>query len=283
MKYKVPSYYKDFKCIAGSCKHTCCEGWEIDVDEASVKRFRDIPGIEKEMVITGDTAHFRLKSDERCPFLTEGGLCDLILEFGEDILCNICRDHPRFIVNTTDSVETGIGMACEAAADLILSDTNRFSLITVREDDTPEEADMLLEDVIRVRDCNINALYDGQLSERIRTLYEGEILKDEVRNQAFSQMEYMDANFAEEAKTSKGDIWTVLDGPLQNAYRNLMIYFLFRHPWEGFELCTEMLIKVAQIVQSRGDGIEILKDTAREFSAEIEYSDTNPDILLEYL
>lgn len=38
MKYKVPSYYKDFKCIAGSCKHTCCEGWEIDVDEASVRQ-----------------------------------------------------------------------------------------------------------------------------------------------------------------------------------------------------------------------------------------------------
>lgn len=283
MKYKVPSYYKDFKCIADRCNHSCCEGWEIDVDEDSVKRFRAIQRIEKELVLTGDTAHFRLRPDERCPFLKDNGLCDLILEFGEDILCNICRDHPRFIVNTTDSVETGLGMACEAAADLILSDTDRFELITVREDDIPEEPDELLSDVISARDSNISALYEGPLSERVRALYAGEILEDGIRNEAFSRMEYMDEGFAKEAKTSKGDIWTILDGPLQNAYRNLMVYFLFRHPWEGFELCAEMLIKVAQIAKGRGEGIEILKDTAREFSAEIEYSDTNPDILLEYL
>lgn len=283
MKYKVPSYYKDFKCIADRCKHSCCKGWEIDVDEDSVKRFRAIPRIEKELVLTGDTGHFRLRPDERCPFLKDNGLCDLILEFGEDILCNICRDHPRFIVNTTDSVETGIGMACEAAADIILSDKNRFELVTVREDDIPEEPDELLSDVISVRDRNIKNLYNGKLSEQIRALYGGDILEDDLRNEAFSRMEYMDESFAEEAGSAKGDVTDILDGELQNAYRNLLVYFLFRHPWEGFELCAEMLIKVAQIAKGRGEGIDILKDTAREFSAEIEYSDTNPDILLEYL
>lgn len=39
MKTVVPSYYKDFRCIAGDCRHTCCVGWEIGVDEDSAARF----------------------------------------------------------------------------------------------------------------------------------------------------------------------------------------------------------------------------------------------------
>ena len=32
MKIIVPDYYKDFKCLAGDCKHSCCIGWEVDID-----------------------------------------------------------------------------------------------------------------------------------------------------------------------------------------------------------------------------------------------------------
>ena len=43
----VPSYYKKFKCIAGECKHSCCKGWEIDIDEKSLARYENIPDIAK--------------------------------------------------------------------------------------------------------------------------------------------------------------------------------------------------------------------------------------------
>ena len=33
MKIFAPDYYRDFKCSAGNCKHSCCIGWEIDIDE----------------------------------------------------------------------------------------------------------------------------------------------------------------------------------------------------------------------------------------------------------
>jgi lysine-N-methylase len=32
MKLRAPKYYLDFACIADRCKHSCCIGWEIDVD-----------------------------------------------------------------------------------------------------------------------------------------------------------------------------------------------------------------------------------------------------------
>ena len=95
-----PDYYKEFKCIAGACRHTCCAHWEIDIDEESLARYKrdGIPYISEE----GDDPHFELKED-RCPFLNHENLCELILEHGEDYLCQICRDHPRFRNYFTDA------------------------------------------------------------------------------------------------------------------------------------------------------------------------------------
>jgi hypothetical protein len=95
MKLYAPQYYKEFHCIADACQHTCCEGWEIDIDEEQLARFRQEPYIAAH-IEEGDPPHFRLLEGERCPFLKENGLCEMILRYGEDILCQICRDHPRF-------------------------------------------------------------------------------------------------------------------------------------------------------------------------------------------
>ena len=33
MKLIAPDYYNKFSCIADKCRHSCCVGWEIDIDE----------------------------------------------------------------------------------------------------------------------------------------------------------------------------------------------------------------------------------------------------------
>ena len=30
-----PDFYDDFHCLASACRHSCCVGWEIDVDAES--------------------------------------------------------------------------------------------------------------------------------------------------------------------------------------------------------------------------------------------------------
>ena len=42
MKLYAPSYYKDFKCIADKCAHNCCIGWEIDIDEISLEKYKSL-------------------------------------------------------------------------------------------------------------------------------------------------------------------------------------------------------------------------------------------------
>lgn len=129
----VPSYYKDFQCIADRCQHTCCAGWEIDIDEDSLARFQNMTGEIgarlKANIEMDSVPHFRLQPGDRCPFLRGDGLCDLILECGEDVLCQICTDHPRFRNFWTGRVEVGLGLACEEAARLILGQETPMRLV----------------------------------------------------------------------------------------------------------------------------------------------------------
>lgn len=120
MKYIAPNYYKAFSCLAGQCQHSCCIGWEIDVDEAAFQRYQSTVGqmgqrLRASISQDGGTPHFILAEGDRCPLLRQDGLCDMILQPGEDALCQICADHPRFRNYFSDQVELGLGLCCEAA------------------------------------------------------------------------------------------------------------------------------------------------------------------------
>ena len=187
MKTVAPDYYNDFRCIAGRCRHTCCEGWEIDIDEESVPRFLAEPEIARHISSDG-TVHIELLEGERCPFLREDGLCKMIINYGEDMLCGICRDHPRFRNYWSDRVELGLGLVCEEAGRLILSQKRPLKLIILSDDgaggEIPEDeewleayrARLLSEIVLEGPEARLmeyliyrhipDALYDGLVEER---------------------------------------------------------------------------------------------------------------------
>lgn len=153
----APSYYPQFACIADRCRHTCCAGWEIDIDDESHIRYQTMPGPMGEhlrsVIVPGDDgepAHFCLTADERCPLLNERGLCDLITACGEDALCQVCADHPRFRSFFSDRTEIGLGLCCEAAVRLVLTQTEPLCLIQLSNGDNqttaqtePEETALL--------------------------------------------------------------------------------------------------------------------------------------------
>lgn len=150
MKEFAPKIYKDFRCIAAECRHNCCIGWEIDIDEDTLAFYRAQTGeigekLRKNIEITDGCASFRLDEHERCPFLNRRNLCDIYLTLGENALCQICRDHPRFRNFFSDRTEVGLGLCCESAARLLLCAETPFSLIQIADDGetqtpTPEEA-----------------------------------------------------------------------------------------------------------------------------------------------
>ena len=197
MKTVVPDYYPQFKCIAEKCRHTCCRGWEVDIDPESAEKFAQIPKIAEKMDDEGGP-HFTLNEDESCPFLRSDGLCSMIITYGESILCDICRDHPRFRNYFTDRVEMGLGLVCEEAGRLILGRETPMKLITISDDGVEEKQpedeiwltevrDYLLNSALEGPEARLteylvyrhlpDALYDGKLDERVEFIKQA---RDEI-------------------------------------------------------------------------------------------------------
>ncbi len=120
--------FSEFKCKADKCQHSCCKGWEIDIDEDTLDYYKSLDtelGNEiRQNIHEGEDTFFKLTSDERCPFLKDNGLCKLIEELGEDALCDICRLHPRFYEDINDYSLAGVGLSCEKAAELLFEKTS---------------------------------------------------------------------------------------------------------------------------------------------------------------
>ena len=294
MVYAYPDYYEKFKCIAGKCRHSCCIGWEIDIDEEALSRFMSTQGELgeelKSKISCEDTPHFVLSENERCPFLDEKNLCRLITEKGEDFLCNICRDHPRFRSFLPGRTELGLGMCCEEAARLILTQKEPVSIIERGENEPDEETENIINGrtelfaIVQNREFDISTriqqlleLYDIALPEKSPSEWaEFYLGLERLEDEWTTQLERL-KNFSE------------FSVPDMTEYEQLLVYFLYRHIPECYDdydadskilfavLSTEILGTLA------GENVEKLIELARLYSAEIEYSDENLEIIYDEL
>ena len=155
MLLRTPDFYDSFHCIAGKCTDTCCVGWEIDIDEASAKRYAKVKGAFGEKLRENiEDNHFKLSPGDRCPFLRQDGLCDMICHLGEDSLCDICREHPRFVEVYGDIMEKGIGLCCEEGVRLLLEcKSTASSPIAFVEREIDDEPDDIPDDALEARDA----------------------------------------------------------------------------------------------------------------------------------
>ena len=126
MNVTRPSFYDEFRCLAGSCPDSCCQEWDVQVDDASAQRYLALPGE------LGDTLRRKLKKDEdgehyleitgrRCPMWRADGLCEIQAQLGEEGLCKVCHEFPRLRHDYGDFVELGLELSCPEAARLILT------------------------------------------------------------------------------------------------------------------------------------------------------------------
>ena len=124
MRLTVPDYYDRFRCIASRCTDNCCIGWEIGIDPAALADYQSQPGAFgdrlRAAIQPGAPPFFALTKRGRCPFLHEENLCDIYRQLGENHLCAICDQHPRFHNWFGAEKESGLGLSCEEAARLIL-------------------------------------------------------------------------------------------------------------------------------------------------------------------
>ncbi len=306
MKLMVPDYYPSFRCLADKCRHSCCIGWEIDIDPETRETYRSIPGtlgarLQKGIADGDEGAHFILDGKERCPMLNEKGLCDLICQQGEEMLCQICADHPRFRNFFSDRTEMGLGLCCEGAALLALSQTKPFSLITLEDDGSNEALSEEEAFLLKERDALFAILQDRSLSlaQRLDRLLNALSFSLPSLNweKVFRSLERLDAAWDSVLDTLKGkDLLreaALLPKHLEIPMEQFTAYLLLRHLPAALEdgdlpghgafcvLCAKLLC--ALCAQLPDCTLEQAADLARMYSAEIEYSNENMDALLDAL
>lgn len=292
MKLYAPRYYKDFRCIADKCRHSCCIGWEIDVDGDTLEKYKALKeGYGREIVSTvdfSDSPCFKLLNNDRCPHLDERGLCRIITNVGEEYLCDICREHPRFYNDTVRGKEVGIGLSCEEAARIILSSDSYAEMILLKEDgdktDSPEF------DATPYREVLFSILSDSLLLHKDKLLkiyntfgFSYPLISNERARELISELEYLNEenkrlflcyDFLAMPKES-------LEAPLERA----LAYFVYRHlskafdadearAYLGFALFSYHLL-VSCGVSKDINNFEDFVELARTVSEELEYSEDN--------
>lgn len=304
MKLFAPNYYEKFSCIAGRCKHSCCIGWEIDIDDDTYKKYINIDTefgkkLNSCIEFDGEIASFKLCDNERCPFLNEMNLCDIILNLGENSLCQICNDHPRFRNYFSDRTEIGLGLCCEEAARIILTQNEPFEIVelsdeneihNIYEDET--EFFKLRSKIFEI--VNSNCDFE-MIINNILNFFNIKFPKKSPCEWAdiYSGLERLDGNWSKLLNNLKtADIYDFrFPSQHKNIFTNLFTYFIYRHLGESVYdgnfngrllfaiLSCYMIGALSEKAKEINDIIEI----ARMYSSEIEYSDENLEKLIELL
>lgn len=144
MKIVKPTFYKNFKCIAGDCPDSCCQGWEVDADRDSLEYYKTLDNsleIKKRIdsVLSKDefdNTIFTLAPKKRCPFLNDENLCDMHIAIGGEHTPYTCRTFPRFIYDFGATREIGISFSCPVASDMMYN-TESFDFETEVNSDLP--------------------------------------------------------------------------------------------------------------------------------------------------
>ena len=265
-----PNYYEKFKCIEGRCRHSCCIGWEIDIDEDTLSLYSELDPAILEKIEDG---HFVLRDGERCPFLKKDGLCELICRYGDGALCQICYDHPRFYNEFSSREEVGLGLCCEEAARIILTQEEPFCLIGDGDDEFSKKR---------------RALFEGLQNKTINPETLAVALPEKSLAEwadIFLSLERLEEGWGEEIEKLKSERTREEDSAL---LIRLLCYFLYRHLTpENFAQDAAFCYLCYYIVKElffRSDGSrEALLELSRRFSSEIEYSDINKTALYSYL
>ncbi|HHD2751319.1 TPA: flagellin lysine-N-methylase [Clostridium perfringens] len=205
---KITNYDK-FKCIADKCKFTCCEGWDINIDNDTYDKWkRDKKDSEyllnnvKIKKCNEKTEYFINKEIyEACAFLDGQGLCNIVKSHGEEYLSLTCHTFPRIENLFEDKTEFSLSCACPEVIEILSDMSGRIEMVS--ENNTFKENDLL---ELKIRETLINIMYEESFSLEERLLIGFEMLLNILENESYTSGEilleelekYNDRNYIEE-------------------------------------------------------------------------------------
>ena len=275
-----PAFYDGFACKAQSCRHSCCRGWEIDVDDDTAALYEAMPGplgeaLRAALSEDGGERHFRLDGEGNCPFLRPDGLCRVILSCGEDALCDICALHPRFFEELDAFTLAGLGLSCEKSCELLLAGEGLLRFLVDGEDEAPTLPELLRRMGCRVEDKEL------RFSPALDETYAGRMLDRLARTEPIDEAWPREL---EALRERLDDLPNLRLPASMEGYERIYHYLLYRQ----LERLGERSLRELCDYAALGARFVLLQDLLlgedaehlRRFSEQIEYSTENVELLL---
>ncbi len=281
--------FNNFSCIKGDCKKSCCTLWKVNIDKKMLKKYKRVKGDFKKRIEKGvnfENSTFNM-SCKRCAFLNSDNLCDLIINLGEKSLCEVCAIHPRFINKLKSYTEMGVGIACEEGARLLLSFKDK---IAPNISPNVKKLKGFEKEIIIFRQTVLQIIYgNSTLSEKIKKILS--LLEIDEKDfislpyiDKLSKMEVLDSDWIERLKLLNK---LTLEIENEKEFINLLVYFIYRHlitAVDKLDLKAKTLFSIFSTLTIHNiyinskkvqKDIPLLIEIARDYSAEIEYSEDN--------
>ena len=290
-----PTIYHTFQCKADRCENTCCQLWTIDIDEATAKRYHTMTGslgesLRQAITVDDEGSHFVFsKAQPMCPLLNENGLCKVVLELGEEGLCDTCHMHPRFYKYIEDLELCGVGLSCEASVELLAEDTQSDQVIFTIEDDdsefSPDER-LTIQNIFELLALDIDSSY-FQYSPNPDVQYYAKLLD------LYGTTEPIDEEWTTQINIlshDTGKLITAVQSYIANhdmgLFNKVFQYILYRQIDMLADYSLKAILSYAKdsveyiLITSAIEGSP-LKQVAR-WSQQIEYDEDNVELLLQH-
>ena len=296
MKITSLNFYNDFKCLAGNCHHTCCAYWEINIDKKALLHYSKIKGDFSERIkqsVNFEKSCFN-KVDDRCAFLNNKNLCDLIINLGEKSLCTVCREHPRYRNYFNSHIEMGYGLCCEVVANNVIDYKDKVKENTIRKG-VPLRIDKRFQkEILKIKQKIFEILgEDISFSEKTdKILSQINVKKEDILLKEYSsilsQMEILNKDFKNAINLLDKKLEIKVRKEHEKSLENLLYYFIHRHLANSIDILdikTRIVFSIVSVLiienisrnltKNDSEFKNNLKEIAREYSVEIEYSDDN--------
>ncbi|MGL4362704.1 MAG: flagellin lysine-N-methylase [Cellulosilyticaceae bacterium] len=121
--------YDQFKCSADKCSMTCCQQWRIGIDDETYdmwcnKQYKN-KYLSKYAKEDDDGYFIPLNQKKQCPFLNDNKLCNIVTQYGDEILTEACKQFPRQIIFNDNHVEYSLDTGCPVVIDQIYNENGK--------------------------------------------------------------------------------------------------------------------------------------------------------------
>jgi len=144
-----------FSCLGDRCEDTCCQKWSMQVDEATIERYRQEAPELLEAVESSPESPWIMRKDAATGFCVklEGGLCAIHKQYGDRFLGDACSFYPRVTRALGEQVVMTATMSCPEIVRLALAEEHAGAVTPASVDRLPHHVKNYLPDGVTPADA----------------------------------------------------------------------------------------------------------------------------------